>query len=86
MTLGRAHSVAVRGVDGVIACKVGNENFHHETVDTNLYFDRQLIDMVRAHRTGTGSRVDVEHALAGIEILEALEKSARENRVVAWPL
>ncbi len=75
-----------RGVDGVISCKVDNENFHHETVETNLYFDRQLIDMVRAHETKTGSRVDVEHALPGIEILEAMERSARENRVVSWPL
>lgn len=83
---GETGFVRGRGIDGVISCQVGNENFHHETVETNLYFDRQLIDMVRAFETKTGSRVDVENALPGIEILEALERSARENRVISWPV
>lgn len=83
---GETGFVRGRGIDGVITCKVANENFHHETVETNLYFDRQLTDMVRAFETKAKSRVDVENALPGIEILEALERSARENSVVSWPV
>lgn len=78
----------LRGVSmdsGEIRCPVADENFHHGTVDTNLYFDRQLLDLVRTHETGAESRVDAELAVAGIEILEAFEQSARENRVVGWP-
>ena len=71
---------------GTISCPVSDENFHHGTVDTNLYFDRQLLDMVSASETGAESRVDASRALAGIEIFEAFEQSARENRVVSWPL
>jgi predicted dehydrogenase len=79
----------LRGVSmdsGAISCPVADENFHHGTVDTNLYFDRQLLDMVSASETGAASRVDASRALAGIEIFEAFEQSARESCVVSWPL
>ncbi len=82
-------SGVLRGVSmdsGAISCPVTDENFHHGTVDTNLYFDRQVIDMATAHATGVTSRVDAHRAVAGIEIFEAFEASARENRVVSWPL
>ena len=79
----------LRGVSmdsGVISCPVTDENFHHGTVETNLYFDRLLIDVVRANETKSASRVDAGQALAGIDILEAFEVSARKGRVVSWPL
>ncbi len=79
----------LRGVSmdaGAISCAVANENFHHETVDTNLYFDRMLLDIAQAHETGAATRVDARHALTGVEIMEAWTLSARENRVVAWPV
>ena len=79
----------LRGVSmdsSAITCAVANENFHHETVDTNLYFDRLLPDIVKAYETKTPSRVDVGHALTGVEIFEAWERSARERAVVRWPL
>lgn len=79
----------LRGVSmdsGAIRCAVTDENFHHGAVDKNLYFDRQVLDMVRACETGAESRVDAERAVAGIEIFEAFETSARENRVASWPL
>lgn len=79
----------LRGVSldsGAIMCEVATENFHHETVDTNLYFDRLLLDIVRAHETGTTTRVDACHALTGVGIIEAWARSAQENQVVTWPL
>lgn len=79
----------LRGVSndaGAISCAVLDENFHHGTVDTNLYFDRMVLDIVRAHETGVDTRVDAQGALAGVEITEAWACSTRENRVVTWPL
>lgn len=68
-----------------ISCSVSDENFHHGTVETNLYFDRLLPDIVAASERGTPCQVDAEHAVPGIEIFEAFAKSAHERRVVAWP-
>jgi UDP-N-acetylglucosamine 3-dehydrogenase len=71
---------------GAISGAETNENFHHGTVDTNLYFDRMLLDVAQAHETGAATRVDAENALTGVGIMEAWTRSARENRVVGWPL
>jgi predicted dehydrogenase len=71
---------------GAITCTVANENFHHETVDTNLYFDRMILDLAHAHATGAPTRVDAHHALTGVEIMEAWARSAQDNRVVNWPI
>ncbi len=79
----------LRGVSmdsGPISCPVANENFHHETVYTNLYFDRMLLDVAQSHGTGAATRVDVGNALIGVEIMEAWARSAKENRVISWPL
>lgn len=70
---------------GAITCAVVNENFHHGTVDTNLYFDRMVLDIERAHETGAATRVDARHALTGVEVMEAWTLSSKENRVVGWP-
>lgn len=81
-------SGVLRGVSmdaGKIACAVSGENFHHGTTDTNVYFDRLLLDIARTHETGGATRVDAVNALAGVEIMEAWATSARENRVVEWP-
>lgn len=82
-------SGVLRGVSmdsGTITCAITEENFHHGTVDTNLYFDRMMIDLAQARTTGAPMRVDAHHAIAGVEIMEAWTRSARENRVIAWPL
>lgn len=76
----------LRGVSmdaGAIACAVADENFHHGTTDTNVYFDRLLLDIARAYETGVATRVDAANALAGVEIMEAWATSARGNRVVS---
>lgn len=70
---------------GAITCATADENFHHGTVDTNLYFDRMLLDVARAHATGAATRVDAANALPGVEIMEAWALSAREGRAVSWP-
>lgn len=79
----------LRGVSmdsGAITCTTADENFHHGAVDTNLYFDRMLLDIARAHETGAATRVDACHALAGVELFEAWEHAARDNRATAWPV
>jgi predicted dehydrogenase len=82
-------SGVLRGVSmdsGAITCAAADENFHHGAVDTNLYFDRMALDIAHAHETGVATRVDAIHALAGVEIMEAWARSARENLVVVWPV
>lgn len=69
---------------GAITCTVADENFHHGAIETNLYFDRLLMDILAHHQAGKSSRVDANIALQGIEILEKWSISAKENRIVGW--
>lgn len=69
---------------GAIKCPVADENFHHGTIETNLYFDRLFMDILAHQKAGNPSRVDAKIALQGIEILEKWTISAKENRIVGW--
>ncbi|MCE9588271.1 MAG: hypothetical protein K8R57_08155 [Verrucomicrobia bacterium] len=69
---------------GAIKCPVADENFHHGTIETNLYFDRLFLDILAHHKAGNPSRADAKIALQGIEILEKWTISAKESRIVGW--
>lgn len=62
------------------------ENIHHGRVDTNLYIDRALEDILQATSTGKSSRIDALAVLPGLEILLALFESARRRKMLELPL
>ncbi|HEY3378719.1 MAG TPA: Gfo/Idh/MocA family oxidoreductase [Armatimonadota bacterium] len=62
-----------------------NEHFHHSE-DPALYVKRAAADIVLALTTGCTTRIDVENAYRGLEILLAIYESARLQRMVSLPL
>jgi predicted dehydrogenase len=62
------------------------ENFHHGTVDTNLYVNRALDDIVVAVRNEAPSRLDAKAVQPGLEILLGLFASANAGRPLTLPL
>lgn len=69
---------------GPLKCSIPDENFHHGTIETNLYFDRLFLDILGHWKSGTSSRVDADLALQGVEILEKWSISAKCGSLVHW--
>jgi len=63
-----------------------DENFHHGSVDKNLYVDRALRDILGAIAHGTPCRLDAAAVLPGLEILLALFESSRQRKLLDLPL
>lgn len=62
-----------------------NEHFHH-TEDIAFYMKRAAADVAGALLKGSATRIDVEEAYRGLEILMGIFESARTSRVVTFPL
>lgn len=63
-----------------------DENFHHGSVDRNLYVDRALQDILDALENGRPSRIDAAAVLPGLEIMLALYESANQGKMIDLPL
>lgn len=74
-----------KGSSGITVFEA-EENFHHGAVDTNLYVDRALCDILHAVQTGTPSRLDATTVLPGLEILLAIFESANQKKMLSFPL
>ena len=63
-----------------------DENFHHGSVDKNLYVDRALRDILGTIANGGPCRLDAATVLPGLEILLGLFESSRQRKMLDLPL
>ena len=67
---------------GFISSSLTDEHFHHRE-DGALYIKRAVADVLDALRDGRSTRIEVEEAVRGMEIIHGIYQLAKEGRLLA---
>ena len=70
---------------GDVISPVTNEHFHHSE-DGTLYVERAYRDIRHALSTGSATRIDVDEALRGLEIIMAAYEAGRRGGMLDVPV